>query len=84
MVGTDGKPVYEPVTMSSREVIAEDGTRTTVTLDPPEPVLKPAYKTRYVTGNGTIVTKAEYNAAVAAGAGNVHVAAFVGVTYHCG
>jgi hypothetical protein len=64
--------------------MAEDGTRSTVALDPPEPAMEPKYLTRYVTDDGTIISKAEYNAAIVAATGNVHVAAFMGVTYHCG
>lgn len=42
-----------------------------------------AYKMRYLTGTGSILTKDEYDIKKKKGE-SVYVAAFVGVTYHCG
>jgi hypothetical protein len=42
-----------------------------------------SYKTRYLLSTGQIIKKEEYEAYQVANS-NVHKAAFVGVTYHCG
>jgi hypothetical protein len=84
-----GKPVYEVVTDAERTVTvtAADGTLSTVTetLDPPEVHMEPSYRLRYVrAADGSLLAdRAAYDAA-AAGGEAVHVAAFVGCTYHCG
>jgi hypothetical protein len=44
---------------------------------------KPAYKTRYLRPNGTIISKEQYDAAIVQG-DIVYIAAFVSFTYHCG
>jgi hypothetical protein len=44
---------------------------------------KPAYKTRYLHPNGTIISKEQYDAAIVQG-DIVYIAAFVSCTYHCG
>jgi hypothetical protein len=44
---------------------------------------KPAYKTRYLLPNGTIITKDTYDSMIANGE-TAYIAAFVSCTYHCG
>lgn len=44
---------------------------------------EPAYKMRYVAADGADLTRAEYDAAIAAG-DVAYRAAFIGCTYHCG
>jgi hypothetical protein len=84
-----GKPVYEVVMDAERTVTvtAADGTLSVVTetLDPPEVRMEPSYRLRYVrAADGSLLAdRAAYDAA-AAGGEAVHVAAFVGCTYHCG
>jgi alpha-tubulin suppressor-like RCC1 family protein len=69
-----GKPVFEVVT---------DATAAADAADPPVPRLKPAYRLRYLRADGTdLADRAAYDAAAAAGEA-VHLAAFVGCTYHC-
>lgn len=46
-------------------------------------VTKPAYRTRYLKPDGSIISKDEYHSILQSG-GVVYVAAFVGCTYHCG
>ena len=49
------------------------------------PVLQPKYMVRWVRADGTVITKAQYDAAMAtAGSASAYRAAFVGCTYHCG
>jgi hypothetical protein len=90
---TTGLPVYDPVLTppTSTTVTAPDGTTTTVTDPGGLPVTEPAYKSRFLTADGSQITAEEYAAIVAANAADptapqvpVYRAAFVGCTYHCG
>jgi hypothetical protein len=63
-------------------VVEADGT-TTVTDPGGQPVLEPAYKTRFLAADGTQITAEAYTAGLAAEM-PVYRAAFVGCTYHCG
>jgi hypothetical protein len=70
--------------ISSRTVKNEDGTETIEIVDPPVPQVEPSYELRYLQGDGTHITKDEYDAAILANNSSVFRAAFVGCTYHCG
>jgi hypothetical protein len=78
----DGMPVYvpavtEPVVVATTNA---DGTTTTTTTDPGgQPVLAPAYKTRFLLQDGTQITADAYAAAIAAGTPAFR-AAFIGIT----
>jgi YD repeat-containing protein len=84
VVDTNGFPIYDGVMISSRTVKNEDGTETIEIVDPPVPQVEPSYELRYLQGDGTHITKDEYDAAILANNSSVFRAAFVGCTYHCG
>jgi alpha-tubulin suppressor-like RCC1 family protein len=85
---TTGMPVYDPVLTDPTVVVDPETGVTTVTDPGGTPVMEPAYKTRFLTADGTQITAEEYTAIVASpeysAASPVYRAAFVGCTYHCG
>ena len=73
-----GWPIWDTVMVPSLTLTNEDGTPLLV------PQLENAYEMRYVLGDGTIISKEEYDASIASNDVAVYKCAFVGVIYMCG
>ena len=71
-------PVFKIITNT-------DGTTQTITAVDSfgNIITKPAYKTRYLKPDGTIISQESYNAMISNGE-TAYIAAFIGCTYHCG
>jgi hypothetical protein len=77
LLGPDGKPVYDPVMITSRRVepMEPGGTATVETLTEPVQETEPAYRIRHIMPDGAQVPQ---------GTPGAIRSAFIGVTYHCG